>query len=67
MFFKTDLPKSFAKFAGKFLCQILGLIKLKAPQITLLKKETLAQVFSCEFCEIFKGTLTRKMKKEVCF
>ena len=23
---------------------------------TLLKKETLAQVFSCEFCEIFKGT-----------
>ena len=23
---------------------------------TLLKKETLAQVFSCEFCEIFKNT-----------
>ena len=24
---------------------------------TLLKKETLAQVFSCEFCEISKNTL----------
>ena len=23
---------------------------------TLLKKETLAQVFSCQFCEIFKST-----------
>ena len=23
---------------------------------TLLKKETLVQVFSCEFCEIFKNT-----------
>ena len=24
--------------------------------VTLLKKETLAQMFSCEFCEIFKNT-----------
>ena len=27
---------------------------VRAPA-TLLKKETLAQVFSCEFCEIFKN------------
>ena len=27
------------------------------PQVsTLLKKEALVQVFSCEFCEIFKST-----------
>ena len=27
---------------------------------TLLKKETLAQVFSCEFCEISKNTFFDK-------
>ena len=31
-------------------------MKLQARPATLLKKETLAQVFSCEFCEIFKNT-----------
>ena len=30
---------------------------LKALGLQLYKKETLAQVFSCEFCEIFKNTL----------
>ena len=33
------------------------LIKLQAEACNFLKKETLAQVFSCEFCEIFKNTL----------
>ena len=28
---------------------------------TLLKKETLAQVFSCEFCEIFKDTFFNRI------
>ena len=34
------------------------LIKLQVfwPPATLLKKKTLAQVFSCEFCEISKNT-----------
>ena len=32
------------------------LIKLQASGLHLYKKETLAQVFSCEFCEIFKNT-----------
>ena len=32
----------------------LFLIKLQAPPPTLLKKETVAQVFSSEFCEISK-------------
>ena len=38
--------KTFAKFTGKHLCQSLFFIK----------KETLAKVFSCEFCKIFKNT-----------
>ena len=33
------------------------LIKLQAEACNFLKKETLAQVFSCEFYEIFKNTL----------
>ena len=35
------------KFTGKHLCQACNFIK----------KETLAQVFSCEFCEISKNTI----------
>ena len=38
--------RNFAKFALKHLRQSL-----------FLKKDTLAKVFSCEFCEIFKNTL----------
>ena len=32
------------------------LIKLQASACNFIKKETLARVFSCEFCEIFKNT-----------
>ena len=32
------------------------LIKLQASGLQLIKKETLAQVFSCKFCEISKKT-----------
>ena len=32
------------------------LIRLEAEACNLTKKETLAQVFFCEFCEIFKNT-----------
>ena len=45
MFCKKDALKNLAKFTGKHLCQSL-----------FFKKETLAQVFFCEFCEIFKNT-----------
>ena len=38
------------------MCQSLFLNKVaRLRPATLLKKETLAQVFSCEFCEIFKN------------
>ena len=33
------------------------LIKLQPEACNFIKKETLAQVFSCEFCEIFKNTI----------
>ena len=33
------------------------LIKLQASTCNFIKKETLAQLFSCEFCEIFKEHL----------
>ena len=42
---KKGALKHFTKFTGKHLCQSL-----------FIKKETLAQVFSCEFCEIYKNT-----------
>ena len=54
------LPKSvlrnFAKFTGKHLCQTLFFNK--AFFFFLIKKETLAQMFSCEFCEISKNTFS---------
>ena len=34
------------------------LIKLQASACNFIKKETLAQVFFCEFCEISKNTLS---------
>ena len=42
---KKCVLKNFAKFTGKHLCQSL-----------FFSKVTLAQVFPCEFCEIFKST-----------
>ena len=33
------------------------LIKLQAEVCNFIKKETLAQVFSCEICQIFRNTL----------
>ena len=48
VFFKKGVLKNFPKFTGntcaRAFCQQLYL------------KETLAQVFSCEFCEIFRNT-----------
>ena len=46
---KKGVLKSFTKFTGEHLRQILFL--------TTLSKKRLAQVFSCEFCEISKNTI----------
>ena len=53
VFCKKGILINFAKFTGKHLW-VSFLIKL------LDKKETLAQVFSCEFCEISKNTFFNK-------
>ena len=43
MFCKKNCSRNSAKFTGKHLCQRL-----------FFKKESLAQVFSCEFCEFLR-------------
>ena len=47
--------RNFTKFTGNHLCQSLFFNKV-ARACNFIKKETLAQVFSCEFCEILKNT-----------
>ena len=42
---KKGVLRNFTKFTGKYLCQSL-----------FIKKETLAHMFSCEFCDISKNT-----------
>ena len=49
MFCKKGVLKSFAKFTGKRLCQSLFFNKVA----DFIKKETLTQVFSCEFLRNF--------------
>ena len=44
---KKGVLRNFVKFARKHPCQSL---------FNFIKKDTLVQVFSCEFCEIFKNT-----------
>ena len=55
VFCKKGFLRNFAKFTGKNLCQSLFFNKV-AGACNFIKKETLAQVSSCEFCEISKNT-----------
>ena len=48
--------KNFTKFTGKHLYPSLFFKKVGGLRPTTLLKKTLAQVFSCEFCEIFNNT-----------
>ena len=48
---REGVLRNFAKFTGKHLCQ-----SLQAEACNFIKKETLAQVFSFEFCEFSKNT-----------
>ena len=57
---KKDVLRYFAEFTGKHLCQSLFFIK----------KETLGQMFSCKFCEIFKNIFfhsTPPVAASVCY
>ena len=52
---KKGVLRNSAKSTGKHLCQSLFFNKV-AGACNFIKKETLAQVFSCEFCKISKNT-----------
>ena len=51
---KKGVLRNFAKFTGKYLDQRSFFNKVAGS----IKKESLAQVFSCEFCEISKNTFS---------
>ena len=53
VFYEKAVLKNFAKFIGKHLCHSLFFNKVEA--CNFIKKETLAKVFCCGFCEIFKN------------
>ena len=57
VFCKKDVLKNLTKFTGKDLCQSLFFNKI-AGLSNFIKKETLEQVLSCEFCEISKNTFS---------
>ena len=58
VFCKKGVLIAFTKFTGKHLCQSYFINKVAglSEACNFIKKETLAQVFSCEFCEISKNT-----------
>ena len=60
VFCKKGVLRNFAKFTEKHLCQSLFFNKVADWGLALLKKITLAQVFSCEFCQISKNTFSYK-------
>ena len=59
MFCKKAVLRNFAKFTGKHLCQgpLFNKVAGLRPATLLINDETLVQVFSCEFCEMFKNTI----------
>ena len=56
MICKKGFLRNVVKFTGKHLCQSI-----------FIKKETMAQVFSYEFCEISKNTFSYKTPLGDCF
>ena len=50
--------RNVAKFIGKHLCQSLSFNEVTGPACNFIKKDTLAQVLSCKFCEISKNTFS---------
>ena len=60
VFCKKGVLRNFAKFTGKHLCQSLFFNKVAGAACNFIKKETLTQVFSCEFCEISKNTFSQR-------
>ena len=65
VFWKKGVLRNLAKFAGIHLCQSLFFNKVAGLQF--IKKETLAQMFSCEFCEIYKNSFFNRTPLDDCF
>ena len=57
---KKGVLRNSKRLTRKNLCQSLFLIKLQTETCNFIKKESLAQVFSCEFYEISKDTFITK-------
>ena len=53
---KKGVLRNFAKFRGKHLSRKLFFKKVAGLACNCIKKESLTQMFSCEFCEISKNT-----------
>ena len=59
VFCKKRALRNFTKFTRKHMYQSLFFNKKRRPEsYNFIKKEALAQVFSCEFCEISKNTFS---------
>ena len=59
MFCKNSVFRNFTNFTGKHLYQSLFLNKVPG-LYNFIEKKTLAQMFSCEFCEISKNIFLHK-------
>ena len=63
---KKGVLRNFAKFTGKHLCQRLFFNKVAGQVCNFIKKESLAQVFSCEFCKISKNVFFYRTPPDDC-
>ena len=63
MFYKKGVLRNFEKFTGKHLRQSLF---FRPEGCNFIKKETLAQVYFCEFCEISMNTFGWLLLLSVC-
>ena len=74
VFYNKSILKNFANFTGKKPVPESFLIKKRPEACKFIKKETLAQVFSCEFWDISKNnfftehlrTTASEEKEDVC-
>ena len=64
---KKGVLRNFAKFRGKHLRQSLFLKNVAGQACNFIKKETLAQVFSCEFCKISKNIFSYRIPPVAAF
>ena len=62
VFCEKGVLRNFTKFSGKHLCQ-----SCQPQACNFIKKETLAQAFSCKFCEISKNIFFSRTPLDDCF